>query len=826
MCKLTARDVNLVEAQGTENTIYSDQEFFVDAVDKTPASHSAWMVLMHVNGIVTNLKLDTGANVNIISHQDFLQLKKRPKLHPTKVKLTAYAGSDVPVAGQCILQITYKDRMYNVSFIVTSAKVQPILGVKDCERLNLVKRVWAVTGEPGLQGSGIERGFGEKQPEYYDSEVQTLPVDKTKVLESVSVVNGVTSYDTLLSEFSDLFEGLGCLPGDHGITVDENVTPVVEPCRKISFVLYDKLKVELNRMEKSDVIEKVVEPSEWVSGLVVVHKKNGNLRVCLDPRNLNAAIRREHFKLPTREEVMSQFAGAKVLSKLDAKSGFWQLKLTPSSSRLCTFTTPFGRYRFKRLPFGIKSAPEVYHRTLHGIFEDLPGVDTSMDDIIIWGETTEIHDRRLRAVLQRCREVNLKLNSAKCKLGVPELTFLGDVVSAEGLKADPEKVRAIDEMEKPQNVKELQRFLGMVNYLSRFVQDLSTKAAPLRALLDKKNEWCWSNEQEHSWLGLKNSLKADPVLQFFDPNKPIRVSSDASKSGLGAVLLQQHDDKWLPVAYASRAMTEAECRYAQIEKETLAIVFACTRFDQYLYAQTFNIETDHKPLVAIFSKALNDCPPRIQRLRLKLQRYDFKLSYTLGKAMFVADELSRNFSKSAVPDSNTEEDVRVYVDSLIAAAQVTNKRLDEIREKTKDDSTLKQLSDIVLNGWPSERQKCPPEVRDYWNYRDELSVINSVVFKGTKIVIPEALRPEMLQKVHVGHLGQEKCKKRARQVIFWPKINQDIDRMVVSCNTCLTYRDRQTPEPLLPHPVVKGPWEKVASDLFEFDKKQYLLIVD
>ena len=234
------------------------------------------------------------------------------------------------------------------------------------------------------------------------------------------------------------------------------------------------------------------------------------------------------------------------------------------------------------------------------------------------------------------------------------------------------------------------------------------------------------------------------------------MSCDASKSGLGAVILQKHhqsgepnhhgNNGWHPVAYASRAMTEAESRYAQIEKETLAIVFACSRFGQYLYAQSFNVETDHKPLVAIFSKPLNDCPPRIQRLRLKLQRYDFELSYTPGKEMFVADKLSRNFSTSTIPNSNTEEDVRVYVDSLVAVAQVTDKRLEEIREKTIYDSTLKQLSDIVLNGWPNERQKCPQEVNDYWNYRDELSVINGVVFKGTKIVIPKALRPEMLQK--------------------------------------------------------------------------------
>lgn len=191
-------------------------------------------------------------------------------------------------------------------------------------------------------------------------------IDKTKLPEQFTGVSRVASSNALLSEFADLFGGLWCLPGEHRIIVDENVTPVIQPCRKVPFALKDKLKVELDRMEKCEVIEKVVEPSDWVSGLVVVHKKDGNLRVCLDPRNLNKAIRREHFKLPTREEVMAQFAGAKVLSKLDAKSGFWQLKLNPSSSQLCTFATPFGRYRFKRLPFGIKSATEVYHRTIHG----------------------------------------------------------------------------------------------------------------------------------------------------------------------------------------------------------------------------------------------------------------------------------------------------------------------------------------------------------------------------------------------------------------------------------------------------------------------------
>ena len=286
MCKLTVRGVNLVEAEGAAKwDTHTDEEFFADTVEKTPVSHFAWTVPMTIN-----LKLDTGANVNIIGYQDFLQLKIRPRLHPSKVKLSAYAGSDVPVKGQCVLQITHKGRIYNVSFIVTPAQVQPILGVKDYERLNLVKRVWAVSGEPKFQDCSVEGNMGL---DTQDKGVR-CNIDKTKFPEQGTGASCVTSSNALLAEFPDLFEGLGCLPGEHCIVLNESATPVVETCRKVPFALNDKLKVELDRMEKCDAIEKVVEPSEWVNGLVVVHEKDGNLRVCLDPRNLNKDIRREY----------------------------------------------------------------------------------------------------------------------------------------------------------------------------------------------------------------------------------------------------------------------------------------------------------------------------------------------------------------------------------------------------------------------------------------------------------------------------------------------------------------------------------------------------
>ncbi|KAL7883911.1 hypothetical protein SRHO_G00015690 [Serrasalmus rhombeus] len=440
--------------------------------------------------------------------------------------------------------------------------------------------------------------------------------------------------DTLMTEFKDVFEGLGCLPGEHKIHVDETVAPVVHACRKVPFALREKLKEELGRMEKLKVIQKINEPTDWVSSLVIVQKKNGALRRCLDPRDLNKAVKREHFKLPTREEIMSQFAGAKWFSKLDASSGFWQMKLDDASSRLCTFNTPEGRYRFLRLPYGILSAPEVYHKTIHTTFEHIPGVTTMMDDVIVWGSTREEHDTRLRQVLERTRSVNLKLNRDKCEFAVKSLTFIGDVVSEKGVSPDPRKTSAIVNMERPQNKDEVRRFLGMVTYLAKFIPQLSAISAPLRMLLEQKNEWMWLRQQEECFQNLKKILISEPVLRFYDPKRETRISADASQDGLGAVLLQLHEETWQPVAYASRALTSAEVNYAQIEKELLATTYACERFHQYVYGQTVEAETDHKPLLAIMSKPLTDCPLRIQRMLIRLQKYDVKLTYTPGKYMY------------------------------------------------------------------------------------------------------------------------------------------------------------------------------------------------
>ena len=249
-----------------------------------------------------------------------------------------------------------------------------------------------------------------------------------------------------------------------------------------------------------------------------------------------------------------------------------------ASAMLCTFNTPFGRYCYERLPFGICSAPEYFHRTIEQLFEGLDGVRVFMDDVVVWGVNQKQHDNRLDQVMKRICTSGLQLNKDKCRISQQEITFLGDKITPAGIQPGFAKVHAMHELERPTNKVELQRFMGMINYVGRFIPDLSTRTASLRSLLTMKSVWQWQDQQESEWIQLKETLTKEPVLKFFDPGRHIKISADASKSGLGGVLLQKYDEHWAPVAYASRSMTDTETSYAQIEKENLALALRVNVF--------------------------------------------------------------------------------------------------------------------------------------------------------------------------------------------------------------------------------------------------------
>lgn len=260
-----------------------------------------------------------------------------------------------------------------------------------------------------------------------------------------------------------------------------------------------------------------------MNSIVLVKKPIGKLRLCLDPRNLNKAILRSHYIFPTLEDTKSQLYNAKYFSTLDANSGFWTIPLDEYSSKLCTFITPFGRYRFLRLPFGINAAPEIFHAEMIKLFNNIPGLTIYIDDFLIYKSTKEEHDKSLERVLNRAQEVGLKFNMSKSKICQSEVKFLGHIFNSSGAKPDDSKIEAICKLNTPTSVTELQRFLGMVKYLGSYIPNLANRTENLKDI-----SWSWNHKHEEEFKKLKQLLVSAPALTYFNPNKKPKLSADAS----------------------------------------------------------------------------------------------------------------------------------------------------------------------------------------------------------------------------------------------------------------------------------------------------------
>ena len=574
--------------------------------------------------------MDTGAECNVLPltvYQNVTGDKDLKKVDKNKRSVLVLAnGYEQPVEGRAVVRVNRGSQTHQmVVNVVKGQGNEPILCKKTLIEMGMIKIL--------------------------DSDQKPR----------VSVVN--TACDPLLQEFNDVFEGLGKLEGQYSIVTDRSVKPVIHPPRRLPVALIDQVQEKLDKMVEDGIIARVHQPTDWVSNMLAVRKPTtgpdgkADIRICLDPKDLNGAIKREHFPMPTIEEVATRLKGAKIFSVFDASNGFWQVELEQASSLLTTFNSPFGRYRWKRMPFGINSAPEVWQRKMQEHIEGLYGVEVIADDFIVvgFGNTPEEwhadHDRNVRGFLERCREKNLKLKKEKAQLRKTEVAFIGHILTPDGLKPDPKKVEAISNMPHPTDVQSLRRFLGMINYLAKFLPRLSDETEVLRKLAEKDADWYWLTAHEEAMMRIQRMISTAPVLAYYDVTKPVTIQCDASQTGLGAALLQDGH----PIAYSSRALTVAERNYAQIEKELLAIVYACEKFDQYIYGKSdVVVESDHKPLETIFRKPIHSAPKRLQRMRLRLQSYDIRVDsveYKKGTTMYLADTLSRAYlNVSATPE--------------------------------------------------------------------------------------------------------------------------------------------------------------------------------
>ena len=463
------------------------------------------------------------------------------------------------------------------------------------------------------------------------------------------------------------------------------------------------------------------------------------------------------------------------------------------------------------------------------LFTGLGKIPGLMDDVLIFGQTKPEHDARLRQVCTRLMEAGATLNAEKCQIFVSSVKFLGHVISASGISSDPEKVRAIRELPRPKDVADVRRLLGMINHVAKFLPHVSDMTEPLRSLLSKKNTWKWDSPQEQAFQKVKDALGSTPVLAHYSPNGELIVSADASSYGLGAVLLQRQDDGSIkPVAYASYSLKPAEQRYAQIEKEALALTWACERFNDYLLGLPhFLLYTDHKPLVPLLSpdKRLDELPLRIQRFRLRLARYRFTISHVPGSKMFTPDTLSR----APLPGSDPAADELIvcadnYTVAYITELPATPGKITEIKMKQQQDEVCSAAAQFSLHGWP-DSSSLHGELKVLHSLSGEITVQNGLLLRGSRIVIPESLRNEILQKLHDGHLGIVKCRARAASSVWWPGLSKELKNLVENCDVCKKEKGNHS-EPMMQSATPDRPWQVLGSDLFDWKGHKYLLLVD
>lgn len=479
------------------------------------------------------------------------------------------------------------------------------------------------------------------------------------------------------------------------------------------------------------------------------------------------------------------------------------MEISPESREITTFMTRKGLFRYTRLIFGINCAPEMFQKLMEQMLCGCEGTMIYLDDVVVHAPTKEIHDARLRKVLDRFRQYAVTLNKEKCKFGVAEVNFIGHRLSAAGIKPMFNKIEAVQQFRRPNTTEEVHSFLGLVNYVGKFIPNLATISEPLRQMTKKNAKFVWGREQKESFDALKKSLTNELTLGYYDIKSRTQVVADASPVGLGAVLIQFHGDDARIIAYASRSLTATEMNYAQTEKEALALVWAVERFHYFLYGRYFELITDHKALETLFGPKSKPCA-RIERWVMRLMSYKFTVIYKPGKTN-IADPLSRLLQQidGERIDLNVADE---YIRWIVSYAEPKAIKIEEIDEISVQDEEIQAVKTALNNNqWIDKASPYKP-------FEMECCFYGNVLLRGTRIVIPQKLREQTLQLAHEGHPGMTVMKRRLRAKVWWPQMDAHVETFVKKCRGCILVSAQSTPEPLKRTELPSSPWEAVAID--------------
>ncbi|EYC19204.1 hypothetical protein Y032_0025g1233 [Ancylostoma ceylanicum] len=599
---------------------------------------------------------------------------------------------------------------------------------------------------------------------------------------------------------------------DHDIDVGGH-PPIKQKTRPVPYGIRAEVESMLIDLKDRKVIED--SQSSWASPIVLVAKKDGTIRLCVDYREVNKVTKKDSYPLPPIDIRLQNLQGKRWFTSLDLASGYWQVPLTARAKEIGAFTTTSGQFQFRVLPFGLTTAPTKFQRLMEHVLGDLKGPEVSVyiDDILIATDSAERHVQVLKRVLEAFRKAQLKVKPQKCRLLEPSIEFLGHLVDKDGIKTDPEKVVRIQNYSRPANLAQLRTFLGMAGYYRKFVLRFAQISKPLYELTSPKNRFLWSTEHEHAFETLKKVLCEAPVLaqpnieKARDGSRPFVIYTDASRIGLGAVLAQEGEDRLMhPVFFASKSLTQAERNYHVTDQEALAIVYALKKFHYFIYGVHTIVMTDHSALTSLFKRT--NVSPRVLRWALEVQRYNLTIEHVKGAANCVADALSRGLPQSISAAHGYAEDEKV-----VCAVQE-----DDWLAELRQDPNFSNLISAIEN----EEVKLPRH--------DKTLSSADFIIKGSKLkllredgspvpVVPQSHRRDLFDESHSGVLGghfhARKMFRTLKKVVFWPGMYQDLVSWCKSCHQCfLTNRNTENIPPLRPIEVCR-PFQIVGVDLLE-----------
>nr|XP_046486469.1 uncharacterized protein K02A2.6-like [Neodiprion pinetum] len=752
-----------------------------------------------VGNKVLKMEVDGGAGISVISQSDYEKYFAKNELKNCNLKINYYCGKESrPVGILRDLKIEYEQIATTGNLYVMEGSGVPLLGRDWLSKLGL----WPLEIKQKIVKPCLSNTIN--------------CIKKENKLEALR--------EKIFEKHANLFSpGIGTFTkGKIKIHLKDNAVPIYHKPRSVPFALKEKIENELDRLTKEKIISPV-DVSEWGTPIVPVLKPDGTVRICGDYKvTVNPLMVIDRHPLPRVEHLIAEAQGGEIFSKIDLKEAFAQVEVENSSKDCLTISTHKGLYRPNKLFYGVASAPGYFQKKMEQIFAKVPNVYIFIDDIYIKAKNIGEMLKTLETVFNILEECGLKIRKRKCDLLRDRIRYLGVEIDKNGVRTINERIEAIDKIPEPKNLKQLQSFLGTINYYEKFIKNRAEKFAPLYNCL-KKNSFNWTQECKIAFQNAKTELKAGNLLINYDPKKPLILTCDASDNGISAVLSHLTKDGERPIAYAAKAPNSHERNYAIIDKEAKAIIFGVTKFYDYIYGREFTLKTDNEPLVRIFGPKKGIpimAAQRLQRYAEFLSAFRYNIKYVKSSAN-CADGLSRLVNLNEKEINVKENTYLNYIENE------TNECLDWkiVSRETRKDLVLAKVMNYVKYGWP--KGKLPDEITPFLNRKDELTIEQDCILWGYRVIIPGKMINTILNELHKTHLGIVKMKAVARSFFWWPGIDACIERTAKACDECARERDNPPASYLNPWKWPCGVWVRIHSDLIgPIDGLTFLLILD